>query len=114
MKSYRLAILALSAIALAGCAENKPAPKVVYLDSSASTSALAFDPPVIVGEPLVDLDRSLLEPSAFVGYEGPSITTYWIHTDDEMESGYYGFGGRGLRDWYSRRTIMDKFGSLTR
>ena len=97
-----------------GCTQNKPALKLVYEDGPVGATALAFDPPIIIGQAPVDLDRQFMEPTAFVGFEGPSISTYWIHTEDEMESGLYGLWGNSTRDRYRRRTIMDKTGSLYR
>ena len=109
-------LIAIAALATVGCAEQKPMAKIVYQDNTGTV--LAFDPPAIYGLPPVDLDRAQMEPSAFVGFEGPTITTYWIHTDDDMEIGLcgrgFGCGRGGIQDFYSRRTIMDKFGSLVR
>ncbi len=109
--------LALAALTL-GCASHPGATAQTEstaiparYEDSAST-ALAFDPPVTTGEQLPDLSRDLRDPGAFIGFEGPSTTNYWIHTDDWQDSDWasHGKGGFGTGDRYQRRAIMDKTG----
>ncbi len=76
----------------------------------ATSSALVFDPPVTVGELPIDLSRDERAPSAFVSFEGPSTTLYWIHTDDLQESDWGGDGPGGMRDRFRRRAVIDKSG----
>ena len=64
---------------LAGCA-SRPADRPTYVDNPCS--ALAFDPPVMQGQPAVFLARDNRQPGAFVGYEDLSTTSFFIQTDD--------------------------------
>ena len=81
-----------------------------------SASALVFDPPVAAGLPALELSRDLRQPSAFVGFDGPITTYYWIHTDDCQYSTWGGGGGGGgglgsfLGDQYERRAVIDTTG----
>jgi hypothetical protein len=78
--------------------------------------ALVFDPPVLVGERPLDLPRDDRQPSAFVGFDGPITTYYWIHTDDLQDSswGSGGSGGNGvgssIGNRYQRRAFIDTAG----
>ena len=111
--------LTLAALTI-GCASTRPGatakvePAAAPVRYEESTSiALAFDPPVTTGERLPDLSRDLRDPAAFVGFDGPSTTFYWIHTDDWQDSDWGGGGrgnGFGAGDRYQRRAVMDKTG----
>lgn len=101
---------------LAGCAAkptsiaSAPAtqPSIRYED--ATSSALAFDPPVTAGELPIDLSRDERAPSAFVSFDGPSTTLYWIHTDDLQESEWGGDAQGSMQDRFRRRAVIDKSG----
>ena len=69
-----------------------------------------FDPPVAAAEEPVDLSRDDRMPSAFVGFDGPTVTYFWIHTDDLQRSNWYGNSSGDVRDLYCRRAIIDKIG----
>lgn len=113
----RSAPLFLTLVCLAGCTSkpfviNKSTP---FIDPNrydeATSAALVFDPPVVAGDPPLELSRDQRQPSAFVSFEGPTTTYFWIHTDDQQDSDWNpnGFGG-GNRDRYQRRAIIDKTG----
>jgi hypothetical protein len=119
--------LSILAIALVGCASQPAVPRARSARSpeivespryeESTASALVFDPPVAYGEPPLELSREDRLPSAFVAFEEPTITYFWIHTDDWQGSdwGTGGCGGRfggigGLGDCYQRRAVMDKVG----
>lgn len=118
-------ILAVGGLALTGCcASHKPATTSATADASlasqrqyedASASALVFDPPVTVGETAPQLDRDVRQPSAFIGFDGPITTYYWIHTDDSQVSDWGNGGGGsgkngGVGDRYERRAVIDRTG----
>jgi hypothetical protein len=118
-----LCSMALGAV-LVGCASQPPGPRARSAElpespryEESTASALVFDPPVAYGEPPLELSREDRLPSAFVAYEEPTVTYFWIHTDDWQGSdwGTGGCGGRfggigGLGDCYQRRAVMDKVG----
>ena len=116
----RLSICTLLVFVLAGCASTRVAfrDEAPSIDSNryddATSAALVFDPPVAAGDPKLELSRDEREPSAFVSFDGPSTTYYWIHTDDLQASEWGGSGARwggGLSsDRYERRAIIDKTG----
>ncbi len=90
--------------------EAQPASYQLRYEES-TASALVFDPPVAAGERPLELSRDLRGPSAFVGFDGPITTFFWIHTDDFQDSDW---GGGGLNspsnDRFQRRAIIDKTG----
>ena len=108
----------LTGILLAGCASQPPMGGIVPPAAEAeryeaiTASALVFDPPVTWDAPPLDLSRDERAPAAFVSFEGPIITYFWIHTDDWQGSDWGGgcgrFGGRG--DSFERRAVIDKVG----
>ena len=117
----RPGILILTLICLAGCASKPVAvtATTTALDSNrhdyddATSAALVFDPPVTAGDPPLELSREERQPSAFVSFDGPTATYFWIHTDDVLDSVWNGNGygsGGGNQDWYQRRAVMDKIG----
>ena len=109
----------LMATAMAGCASPAPSrsaslppvPEAARYEEM-TASALVFDPPVTWGEPPLELSRDERAPSAFVSFEGPIITYFWIHTDDWQGSDWGGGWGRfgGSGDNFQRRALMDKVG----
>lgn len=86
------------AFLLTGCAAHpKPQqactqaePQLAYYEESPA-SALVFDPPMPEGETPIELTRDERQPTAFVGFDGPITTSFWIYTQDWQD-----FGGRGL------------------
>ena len=75
-----------------------------------TASALVFDAPVTAGEPPVELSRDERAMSAFVSFEDPIITSFWIHTDDSQRSDWGRNCLNGVGDCYERRAIIDKVG----
>jgi hypothetical protein len=82
-------------------------------------SALVFDPPVIMEQPPLELSRADREPRASVGYEGPTIETYYVRVDDsQVNFGLNGrggsssgrFGWSGNADVYERRAVSERIG----
>jgi hypothetical protein len=87
------------AFLLTGCAahpKNQQAslqadePQLARYEESPA-SALVFDPPMPEGETPIELTRDERQPSAFVGFDGPITTSFWIYTQDWQD-----FGGHGL------------------
>lgn len=50
----------------------------------ATSGALAFDPPVTIGQPPLDLSRDGRSIEAFVGYDTLTATTFVQHQDDDQ------------------------------
>ena len=102
-------------LTIAGCATKPPpAPPVatpepppVYQELTAS--ALVFEHPIILNQPPLELSRDLRQPSAFIGYDGPITTYYWIHTDDWQDNSWCDPNG-SVGDRYQRRALIDTAG----
>ena len=109
------------AVALTGCASQVTRSRAHFTQvpeprhyEESTASALVFDPPVAYGEPALELSREDRIPSAFVAFDEPIITYYWIHTDDWQGSDW-GSGACGGRygligDCFQRRAVIDKVG----
>lgn len=105
---------------LSGCAAAPPSrvtadqhdlpnPQVVDGERYASATAgtLAFDPPVIAGQPALDLSRENRGPAAFAGFDSGATTFYDIYTDDRQMSDW---SRDGYNDNFYRRAISEKVG----
>lgn len=86
------------AVLLTGCAAHPKTQQANRADEAqlarydeSPASALVFDPPIPEGEKPVELTRDERQPAAFVGFDGPITTSFWIYTQDWQD-----FGGRGL------------------
>ena len=102
---------------MAGCASrpisarNDFQPTDANRYDEATSAALVFDPPVAAGDPPLELSREERQPSAFVSFEGPTTSYFWIHTDDLQDSDWGGSGwGSGIQDRYQRRAVIEKTG----
>jgi hypothetical protein len=84
-------------------------------------AALVFDPPMIQDDPPLQLSRADRAPSAFLGYDGPIVESYYIRFDDRQvgygTSGRFSgsgsggrFGASGNFDMYERRAITERTG----
>jgi hypothetical protein len=80
----RIGLLTPLLLTLAACA-GQSAP-VAPRYSEAPAVALAFDPPILAGQPIHDFPRDIRRPSAFVGYDEVATTTVDIFTDDRQSS----------------------------
>ena len=116
----RPALVILTSICLAGCA-SKPmtiSPPTHGFDATrydeATSAALVFDPPVTANDPPLELSREDRMPSAFVSFDGPTTTFFWIHTDDLQDSDWNRDFSGGSNDRYQRRAIIDKVGESYR
>lgn len=110
----RCAVLLIAGLLLSGCASRaktsvsmEPQPEATlasYRYEDASAAALAFDPPVLAGAYLPDLDRSVRGEAAYVGYDEVITTFFYLRNDDRQI-----FHGDGA-DRYERRAISERFG----
>jgi hypothetical protein len=71
-----------------------------------ASSALAFDPPIAMNEPALDLSRSTHGEAAFAGFEDTTTTSFYIHTDDRQTT--------DLTDRFVREGYSEKVGSVRR
>lgn len=69
-------------------------------------SALVFDLPVARGLPPLNLDRASREPTAFVGFEEPSVEYHTVFIDDVQGSNGYGWGNGYQREDVIQRTSV--------
>lgn len=95
-------------------------------NEAVAASALVFAPAVAVAanQPLLDLDRTSRQRSAFLGYDEGSVETYRITIDDRQGYGSgWGWGGRGWgcgtsgcgwNDRYERQVYSERSGSFRR
>jgi hypothetical protein len=134
----KLGLAILLCLAMVGCAAHTTTPPATaapiavmppvvvqmadYQESPAS--ALAFDPPSIADQPPLQLTRDDRRPAAFVGFDGPITTYFWIHTDDRQDNSGRGltggWGGTGggwggaNGDTFQRDAQFDQIGVSTR
>jgi hypothetical protein len=113
------------AMLLAGCASQPAATQPtaagvapvqqVRVYQPASSTALAFDPPVLAGMPRLDLSREGRGPAAFEGFSEASTQYYSLTTNDWYSDFNRGFGGGSTGpDIYQRQAITQTFGVTTR
>jgi hypothetical protein len=139
--NMKLRFAILLGVAMVGCAthQNTPPPTTApiavtspvvvqmadYQESPAP--ALVFDPASIADQPPLQLTRDDRRPAAFVGFDGPITTFFWIHTDDRQDNsgrglsgGWGGWGGTGggwggsSGDTFQRDAQFDQTGVSTR
>lgn len=117
----RLTLLACL-LAPVGCQTAAPAPepRAVVEEpqyDAVTASALVFDPPVVQGEPPLELSRAGRGPRVAVGYEELTAESFYIRLDDrQISDGIRGgggrgrFGGGGSYDRYERRAVTERVG----
>ncbi len=102
----RLAAILSAALLLTGCAAQpmhpSASPRAQKPTPSTSGLALVFDPPVIAGQPPIELARITRRPAAFAGYQDLIATYFSIQTLDRQTSDW--------TDRYERRTEMNRVG----
>lgn len=90
----------------AGCAarpQPQAAPPTVLSDEPEHVvTALIFTPPILQGEPPLDLARDVRQPSAFVAFEEMTSTFFYLRIDDRQTTDH--------TDRYVRRAIIEKHG----
>ena len=116
----RRALILVCLFAAVGCQQRRaPEPRVTTFSvegdyEAVTASALVFDPPVVQGEPELELSREAREPRVAVGFEGPVIERFYIRMDDrQISNGLWGGrsgGGGGVYDRYERRAITERTG----
>ena len=122
----RARIVIFAALCLGGCAAAPRSQHVVVVpeetlasDQAEPAAALVFNTPLGENETPVELTRDERQPAAFVGFDGPITTSFWIYTDDMQDTGRGGSGRNGgtcgpLGDRYQREAIMEQTGVRTR
>ncbi len=107
-------IIVLAAIS-GGCAAQSKQPQAAATKPSlaapvvhyqkASNASLAFDPPVTIGQPPLQLSREGRSPEAFVGYDSLTATYFVQHSDDhQLDTSHSRFGT------FERRAVSTKVG----
>lgn len=111
-------LLAAGVLALGGCATQPPAasspphhPLGVY--TQASAAALVVDPPVLAGNPRLDLSRDDRGPAAFAGFEDSTTTFYYLGVDD-WYSDNNATGRDGQPENFERHAVSETFGVVHR
>ena len=89
-------------------AANTPnaAPRSVTESIGTPAPALAFDPPITADQAQLALDREPREPSAFQGYDEPTITYSYLRSEDQIDD-------RG-RTYLDREAVTYRVGVTTR
>jgi hypothetical protein len=102
----KTAVLFILGIASVGCSTipktGNPAVATPPAYLPATAAALAFDPPVTLAGPMVDLSRDGRRGEAFVGFEDAQIETGYVYQRDQQRDFTFG-GGRFDRTAYSTR-----------
>jgi len=94
---------------LAGCATQPvqtEAVQPVSAGPTASSAALAFDPPLTLNQRPLNLDRSGRGEAAFAGFEDTTTTYFDVWTDDRRTT--------DSSENYVREAYIEKVGSTTR
>jgi hypothetical protein len=107
----RVGLLILGLLAT-GCAHiPKTGNPVVYtppIYTPATAAALAFDPPITLAGPMVDLSREGRENQAFVGYEQMTVESSYVYQRDQQRGPRFD-GDRFDRIAYSaRQTVISR------
>lgn len=100
----RYALLLIFGISLTGCATHQepvPARSTSVYYEPAPAAALVFDPPMVAYAPLPAFSREGRSPSAFYGYEQPSVETYQLYQRDTQRNDRY-------PDFYDRTTYSGR------
>ncbi|MGC4031453.1 MAG: hypothetical protein QM754_06915 [Tepidisphaeraceae bacterium] len=107
MKAIGTIFVSMLAVVSVGCASHSDKPEAAQLPREyqpSSASALAFEPPVAIGQPMPSFDRDGRSIAAFAGYE-EQVTTYsYTHQRDEIRV-YNDFGSLERRAFSDRTTI---------
>jgi hypothetical protein len=108
-------LITVAVLALGGCAAQPPAavaprqrPLGVY--TQASAAALVMDPPVLAGNPRLDLSRDDRGPAAFAGFEDSSTTFYYLGVDDWYSD--FNSGRDGQREDFERHAVSETYGVI--
>lgn len=109
MKAVGTIVVSLFAVATVGCAGSSDKTNVAEVPpvreyEPSSASALAFDPPLAMGQPLPSFDRDGRSVAAFAGYEEQVTTFSYTHQRDEIRV-YNDFGSLERRAFSDRTTI---------
>lgn len=97
----------MAGVLLAGCASQEPPVKPLVTSAPARASAaLAFDPPITLSEPPIDLSRDVRGPAAFAGFEDSTTTYFYINTDDRQTT--------DQTDRFAREAYIAKVGATRR
>jgi hypothetical protein len=102
--SVRNRILLLAAVLLTGCASSTPVVQTVNIPSGPmyASAALAFDPPITLNQPELDLSRSNRGEAAFIGYEDVTTSYYDIYNDNREST--------DLSDRFVRESVTERIG----
>jgi hypothetical protein len=105
MKWMGICIMALLA---GGCAtQQAPVTPAAPVAVARPATALAFDPPILMGQPRADLSREARQPTAFVGYDSVSTSSFDISTDNRQST-------TPGDSYYDREAVTEKVGVSTR
>jgi hypothetical protein len=106
----RIALLAISALALGGCASH---PSTVSSRQQlhrnyapAPAAALCFDPPALAGKPRLDLSRDERRNSAFIGFTDTTTTVYSVNVDD-WYADTNASQSNPVRDQFARHSVSE-------
>jgi hypothetical protein len=111
----RSAVVIVIGMMLVGCASRaktsqrvqaQPQPELASYryDVESSASALAFDPPIVANAVTPNLSRVGRGEAAYVGYDEPITTFFYLRTDDRQV-----FQGDS-NSRYERRATSERFG----
>ncbi len=98
-------LLIAGGLILSGCASgSRPARPVAMLADyeEAPSSALVFDPPVVMQDAPLDLARDVRSPAAFIGFEQLTTTFSYVRYDDRQTNDF--------TDRFERRAVSEQVG----
>jgi hypothetical protein len=109
VKTAALFILGIVSI---GCSTipktGNPAVETPLSYRPATAAALAFDPPVVLAGPMLDLSREGRQAAAFVGYEEARIETSYVYQRDQQRDFSFGQGHFNRTAYSVRETTLTR------
>ncbi len=114
MRRWSLILL----VGVAGCTANRaPVETVETVDrpvryAPSASAALVLPVPTTIGQELPDLSRDARRADAFVAYDQPTITRFYLRIDDRQSQESYGRFGNF--DRHTRRAVTTRYGVVVR
>lgn len=107
--------LSIAALLLVGCQtpSSTSTPSTAPAARTGATSALAFTPPIAMGNPAVATWRDERADSAYVGYDSVTYTSVFVHQDDRFRFGD-SWNGWEVPSQFERRSIQTTISERTR
>ncbi len=93
---------------MTGCASQQPAMQTVTIAQQPqyACAAMAFDAPITLDQPAIDVSRADRGPAAFVGFEDINTSYYDVVNDDRQST--------DRSDRFIRESVTERIGTTRR